>query len=159
MKRPWNIIDGLVYSLSTHADDKVNMNLVTYVTAVSRQPKIYVVSIFHNTKTLENLQGSGKAILQFLTTGHLNIARILGKRSGTTYDKEAYLRKKDLISEWKGLEVLSGCAAYISLNVHSVQTTGDHDPYLFHVDSYETGLDYHSLLTVDHLRASRMISI
>ena len=41
MKRPWNIIDSPIYSLqSVDEEGKINMNICTYVTAVSMKPKI-----------------------------------------------------------------------------------------------------------------------
>ena len=40
MKRPWNIIDLPVYSLlSNDVNGNINMNICTYVSAVSMKPK------------------------------------------------------------------------------------------------------------------------
>jgi len=67
MKRPWNIIDLPIYSLQT-TDKKgsINMNICTYVTAISIKPKIYSIAIDYNTKTFENLEDSSEAILQIV---------------------------------------------------------------------------------------------
>ena len=56
MKRPWNIIDLPIYSLQT-TDKKgnINMNICTYVSAISIKPKMYSIAIDYNTKTFENL--------------------------------------------------------------------------------------------------------
>ena len=52
MKRPWNIISPPVYSLVTYDEEgKVNMNICTYVSAVSMKPKIYSIAIDYTTKT------------------------------------------------------------------------------------------------------------
>ena len=45
MKRPWNIISPPVYSLVTYDEEgKVNMNICTYVSAVSMKPKMYSIA-------------------------------------------------------------------------------------------------------------------
>ena len=68
MKRPWNLIDLPVYSLLTLDEEGViNMNICTYVSAVSMQPKIYSVAIDYKTKTYQNLTNSQVAVLQLLT--------------------------------------------------------------------------------------------
>ena len=52
MKRPWNIIDLPVYSLlSNDMNGNINMNICTYVSAVSMKPKIYSIAIDFKTKT------------------------------------------------------------------------------------------------------------
>ena len=55
MKRPWNIISPPVYSLVTYDEHgKVNMNICTYVSAVSMKPKMYSIAIDYTTKTYKN---------------------------------------------------------------------------------------------------------
>ena len=60
MKRPWNIIDSPIYSLQTVDEKgKINMNICTYVTAVSMKPKIYAIAIDYNTLTYKNVKKRG----------------------------------------------------------------------------------------------------
>ena len=69
MKRPWNIVSPPVYSLLTFDDDgKLNMNICTYVSAVSMQPKMYSIAIDYTSKTYKNLQKSSKVVLQLLSS-------------------------------------------------------------------------------------------
>ena len=54
MKRPWNIINPAVYSLITYDEhDTLNMNICSYVSAVSLKPKLYLIAIDYSTKTIK----------------------------------------------------------------------------------------------------------
>ncbi len=92
MKRPWNIIDLPIYSLQT-TDKKgsINMNICTYVTAISIKPKMYSIAIDYNTKTFENLENSSEAILQILSFDNMKLVRNLGKKSGYKLNKNHFL--------------------------------------------------------------------
>ena len=68
MKRPWNIIDLPVYSLlSNDVNGNINMNICTYVSAVSMKPKIYSIAIDFKTKTYDNLISCDRVVLQLLS--------------------------------------------------------------------------------------------
>ena len=43
MRRPWNRVDLPVYSVSSRLNDQHNMHICTYVSAVSMEPKRYMV--------------------------------------------------------------------------------------------------------------------
>lgn len=139
MRRPWNIINPPVYSLVTEADGKTNMNICTYVTPVSMKPKMYLIGLYHNTKTLENIKNSNIAILQLLSQSQISLIRALGKKSGFKYDKENYLRKRDWLDEWQGFSVLKNTSAYLLLEKTGCKSIGgDHDLYWFEVKKYRT---------------------
>jgi len=149
MRRPWNLINCPVYSLATYQEGVVNMNICTYVTAVSMQPKLYTIAIYKGTKTLENLQHSTLSVLQFLNKQHTSLVRPLGKKSGYKSDKATYLKKKNLLTEWQKKEVLSNCNAYLLLEKLSVTTTGDHDLFFFKVLKYKTQSEQNILMFQD----------
>ena len=67
---------------------------MTYVIPVSMTPKHYIIALYHGTRSLENWQTSHRGILQILAPDHSSLVRVLGKKSGKSYDKMAYLRKK-----------------------------------------------------------------
>ena len=138
MRRPWNIIDCPVYSLATYREGQVNMNICTYVTAVSMQPKLYAVAIDPATKTYENLVHSERAVLQLLHRQQLSLIRTLGKKSGKQYDKQAYLEKKEALKDWRSFSVLKAASAYLLLEKMSEQVTGDHVLFLFRMQHYRT---------------------
>lgn len=138
MKRPWNIPDLPVYSIASVGKGKLNMNICTYVTAVSMKPKRYAVAIYHGTKTLQNVSGSGNFVLQLLQEQQYGLVNALGKKSGKRYDKEQYLRKRDMLTDWKGREVLKDAVAWLLMKVISVQRAGDHDLFLCEVIAWKT---------------------
>jgi flavin reductase (DIM6/NTAB) family NADH-FMN oxidoreductase RutF len=150
MRRPWNIVDQPVYSLATYVDGTFNMNICTYVTAVSMQPKMYAVAVYHNTKTLLHLQQSDIAVLQLLSKSQISLVRTLGKKSGHNYDKVSYLQRKKMITSWKGFSVLENAAALLLLHKKSVVSTGDHDVYIFEVQQLST-LQETDILTFSEL--------
>ena len=138
MKRPWNIPDMPVYSLATYDNHILNMNICTYVTAVSMKPKLYGVAVYHDTKTLENVQDSEYAILQLLHPSQYSLVNVLGKKSGKNYNKQAYLSKKGLLEVWNGYEILKNISACLLLKKINSQPTGDHVLYVWEVEKYAT---------------------
>ena len=132
MKRPWNIPDLPVYSLATYGQ-RVNMNICTYVTAISMKPKLYAIGIYQNTQTLENMYERDLAVLQLLNRDHYPFVKILGKKSGKAFDKQKWLKKNNLLEEWHGFKVLKGATARLLLQKLSFHTTGDHVLFVFKV--------------------------
>lgn len=157
MKKPWNITNLPVYSLATYEEDKVNMNICTYVSAVSLSPKQYVVAVYHGSKSLENLLVSKTAILQLLHVSHVELVTMLGKKSGVNYDKEKFLRNSGRLQLWKDYDVLGGASALLLLKKKWSRITGDHTLFLFDVLVSKT-FNY-EVLTMDHLREKKLIRI
>ena len=157
MKRPWNLPNLPIYSLATYCKGSLNMNICTYVSAVSMQPKRYLVAVYHHTQSMENLQRSNVAILQLLGKQYLPLINVLGKKSGKTYNKELYLTRKNELQQWHGLPVLSACAAWLKLKKRWSKEAGDHTLFLFDVTTYVT---HHSnILMLDDLREKKLVRI
>ena len=92
MKRPWNIIDSPIYSLQTvDRNGKINMNICTYVTAVSMKPKIYAIAIDYNTLTYKNVKNSNQFVLQLLSKNQIELVKKFGKKSGYKFNKDKFL--------------------------------------------------------------------
>ncbi len=146
MRKPWNLPSYPVYSLlteNTHRDDSQiglfsefpkNMNVMTYVIPVSMQPKYYIIALYHGTESLSNWQMSHRGILQILAPEHSSLVRVLGKKSGKSYDKMAYLAKKWFLT-WE--YHLVDIAWYIELEeIEHLPSHGwDHELYLCRVVS------------------------
>ena len=80
MKRPWNIVNPAIYSLVSYDKNiNLNMNICSYVSAVSLKPKLYMIAIDYSTKTYENLKQNSVVVLQLLSKSHIKIIRKLGK--------------------------------------------------------------------------------
>lgn len=157
MQRPWNLPSLPVYSLATYAAGKVNMNICTYVTAVSLKPKWMAVAVYEGTKTLQNLEQNQRAVLQLLGANQYPLVNHLGKKSGKKVDKDSWLYKKQMTMNWKGHTVLKGCAACMELSYKTHLTTRDHKLYLFEVTKASS---FHSeLLTTQILSLHKIIRI
>jgi flavin reductase (DIM6/NTAB) family NADH-FMN oxidoreductase RutF len=155
MKRPWNIIDSPVYSLATYFEGKVNMNICTYVSAISMEPKIYAIAIYNETKTLENMFQTDRAILQFLHPEQYRLVRNLGQRSAKSFNKDLYLKKNNLLENWNGFDVLKNISACILLEKIDFKQTGDHVLFTFRAEKYKS---YHpEVLTSEILRIKKII--
>jgi len=109
------------------------MNICTYVTPITMQPKRFLIGIYDHTKTLENAHNSDFAVLQYLSKTQIKWVNALGKRSGFNFDKMTYLRKKDAVGSWKNFEVLKGNFAQLLLLKIDTILTGDHTTFVYEV--------------------------
>ncbi|MFM8916350.1 MAG: flavin reductase [Bacteroidota bacterium] len=135
MRKPWNIPDFPVYSLSTQMAGKANMNICTYVGAVSIKPKIYMIAAYQNTQTLTNLESSDTAVLQLLEQSQFGLVKHLGKMSGARFDKISWLRKRGVLEDWMGFPVISNvCSLVLLKKTKTIRFAGDHVLFLFSVE-------------------------
>ena len=131
-----------MYSLATYLSGTVNMNVCTYVTAISMKPKQYAVAVYHNTHTLDRLDKSASAVLQLLSKDQIGLVRKLGKQSGKTVDKQRWLENKGVLTHWKDYQVLANSCAFLELKRNNrIQTGGDHDLFVFDLVSFSTKRD------------------
>ena len=158
MKRPWNIINPPIYSLVTYDEtDNLNMNICSYVSAVSLKPKLYSIAIDYSTKTYENLKLNSSVVLQLLSKSHLKIIRKLGKKSGYLINKEKYLKSKDMLDNWRKNVVLKDTCALIELKKNNeINIEGDHAIFTFSVLKYTT-LSEDRILTFRDLIDNKII--
>lgn len=157
MQRPWNLPSYPVYSLTTYSGDQVNMNVCTYVSALSMNPKIIGIALYENTKTLDNMLNSEMAILQLLHKDQFPLVRMLGKKSGLHWDKDTWLHKKERTTLWLGYPVLANCSAYMELKKKDNLKTGDHTLFLFEVKRFKSCNS--DLLTTQILSEKKIIRI
>lgn len=126
--RPWNRVPQAVYSLSTVDNDRLNMNICTYVCPMTMEPKQFMIGLFHGTKTFENFRKTGEGLLQILGIHQTRYINTLGKKSGLSVDKDAYLRKRVCFSRSSShLAYLKDCLAYIHISVKTWTPESDHD--------------------------------
>ena len=157
-KKPWNRINLPVYSISSKFDTTYNMNICTYTSAVSMQPKQLWVAIYNDTKTLEIVENSPKFVLQLLAAEQYRMVDLLGKKSGKNIDKISRLEKRELIAHWNGFKILKDALALTELKVENTMQAGDHKLFLCSVVDYKN-LNEGKALTLDDLREHRLIRI
>ena len=155
MRKPWNIPNLPVYSLATYQNNRLNMNICTYVSAISMNPKLYAVAVYENTQTLENIEKSEYAVLQLLHESHFQLVKKLGQTSGKKYNKEQYLKKKELLDQWNNYTILKDLSAVVLLKKISKQLTGDHYLYIFEAIKHKSfNTNY---LMINELRNRKII--
>lgn len=154
MRRPWNLTDLPVYSLATYTGDAVNMNICTYVTAVSMQPKMYAIAVYKGSRTLDVLQSNRTVVLQLLQSNQYGLIRCLGKQSGHEVNKQAWLAKRDLLMNWQGFSVLKGAAAWMQMHSLDSCDSGDHVLFTFRLLQYKVASD--DILTTGMLREKKI---
>ncbi|GFH55506.1 hypothetical protein CTEN210_11982 [Chaetoceros tenuissimus] len=142
-----------VYSLASKSEDnRPSMNIVTFTTPVSVKPKLFMVSLYHNTMTKDSFLHSKYGILQLLNKDQKYLVQILGKSSGyDTTDLEDGLNPKEGKCQEKGyawttenisfgqslkedegrnafreIKVLPQCSSYIGLKLMNTMDAGDH---------------------------------
>ena len=158
MRKIWNRPNQQVWSLST-ADPagQGNMNIATYVSSVSMEPKMIMVAVYHHTKTHKNLATSKRVLLQLLCEELAPVVRVCGNLSGTKIDKISRLKKRYEIGYLDNLPFFNVSAGYLELKVEKLITFGgDHDLAVCSVLSTNNLRDT-PLLTTDYLRAKGLL--
>lgn len=157
-KKSWNITDETVYSLVSKDTQTFNMNIYTYVTAISMKPKLYAIGVYHNTKTLENLFQNELCVLQILGKSHFIVVKHLGYKRGKAINKMNLLQKKELLMPWNEFDILKNCAAVMLLKKKTdMDVAGDHQLFIFEVLQQKVfNLEY---LSLNDLRAKKIIRI
>jgi flavin reductase (DIM6/NTAB) family NADH-FMN oxidoreductase RutF len=158
MKKPWNRINIPVYSVSSRHGEKQNMHICTYVSAVSMQPKHFMVALFKGSLTQEIVEQNPHFVLQLLEEKQYRLVALLGRKSGRTTNKVALLHKRKLLTEWKKFSVLSQALAWMELKVISSVDAGDHIMLLCDVMASKNVKEGKSL-TLDTLREKKLIRI
>lgn len=167
MKKPWNLVNVPVYSIATMHEKSVNMNICTYVSAVSMKPKRYMVAIYHHTKTHEIASKYGVFVLQLLSDIQHGLIKNFGQKSGIEVDKHAFLMRKNKpnspnnaysVFEWEDHLVLKNCVAILKMKTIQIIPAGDHDMFLCDVVAYKN-LNDAPILDLNVLRSKKLIRI
>ncbi len=155
--RPWNQPNLPVYSLSTLDPDTgtPNMNICTYVSAITMDTKRFMIGVYKGTKTYENLQKTDQAILQILSKDNINLVRKFGKTSGKDSDKLKNL--KDRISTHQNLTYLKDCTAFMYLKTTDIFKVGDHDIWVMEVIKSKSLNDPKDILYTYDLKEAKII--
>ena len=132
------------------------MHICTYVSSVSMEPKRYMVAIYKNTKTLQNIESHGEFILQLLAADQFNLIKLLGKTSGHQVNKIEKLEKKKELHIWREYQVLRNALAFVHLKTISQHDAGDHVMFICDLVSFCNNLPGEAL-TLDVLREKKLI--
>lgn len=147
-RRPWNRVDEQVYSLFTNKQSP-NMNICTYVTPISLDPKGFIIGVYKGTYTNENI--GLRVLLQYLNENQIKYVKKLGYKHGPNKLKNIPLK------EYNGLFYIDGVNSIVELEVISKKQGFDHDLILCKVLSYKNLNDFPNL-TTNVLRNKKIIS-
>lgn len=142
MQKIWNTPSYPVYSLSTHNQDGTpNMNICTYAIPVSMKPKLYIVAIYHHTRTLENIERNQEFVLQVLSQKNVSVITPLGRKSALVIDKLPYIIKHSTTID--DYAILHDCVGYLKLHADKWldSDSGDHKLALCSVLLHKTMSD------------------
>lgn len=153
MKKIWNRPDHAVWSLVTRGKDGVfNMNICSYVTAVSMKPKVMLVAVYGGTKTGDNIAIGEMVRLQLLSESQATLVRLLGQQSGRKIPKLARLKKRDCLAYQADWPYLTAAVGYLDLTITQLLTVDlDHDLALCAVMSHRN-LSQAPILTTTYLK-------
>lgn len=98
-----------------------------WVTRVSIDPALLLVSIGHQRHTRKLLEGAGQFSISVLAEGQVSEARLFGLKSRTEIDKWAQV-DHDLLGE--GIPALRHCTSRFLCEVKDILRTGDHDCFV-----------------------------
>lgn len=132
------------------------MHICTYVSAVSMNPKRYMVALYHGTRTLELVRKNGHFMLQVLAEDQYGLVRLLGQESGYRRDKIAALARRGKLSGYKGFHVLKEALALVECRVIGRMDGGDHELFLCDVVSHRN-IRPGDPLTTSFLREKKII--
>lgn len=158
MRKIWNRPNQTVWSLATIDEEGVgNMNICTYVSSVSMEPKLMMVAVYHGTKTHDNVRVTKKAILQLLTQELAPVTRVCGHLSGNNISKISRLKKRYEISSIGEIPYFIASAGYLELRLQKfIAIGGDHDLGIFAVVAHKNLQDVPPL-TTEYLRSRGLL--
>ncbi len=131
-------IPAPVAVIGARQDDVLGGLTAAWVTRVSIDPVLILVSIGHERYTYELMKGTTHFTVSILTEDQVPAARLFGLKSRREVDKWAQV-DHDLLGE--GIPAMRDCAARFLCKVQDVFRTGDHDCFVGEVVTAETPSD------------------
>jgi flavin reductase (DIM6/NTAB) family NADH-FMN oxidoreductase RutF len=133
------------------------MNICTYITAVSLDPKLMMVAVYKNTQTLLNVVVGQTVLLQLLTQDLAPVVRICGQNSGKDFDKISRLKKRYALATESDLYYFKNAAGFMELTVEQlIHTSGDHTLLVGRVTQAKNLLEK-DILTTTYLKDKKYI--
>jgi flavin reductase (DIM6/NTAB) family NADH-FMN oxidoreductase RutF len=112
-----------VYVVTTRVGEKINGMTAAWVSQVSLNPLLVMVSIAPSRYTHTLIQESGSFAINVLPRGQVELAKRFGYKSGRKIDKFAGL---EYLTAGSGAPVLDQAYAYLDLKLAHTFAAGDH---------------------------------
>jgi flavin reductase (DIM6/NTAB) family NADH-FMN oxidoreductase RutF len=120
------LVNG-VYLVTARLGDKVNGMTAAWVSQVSLNPLLVMVSIAPPRYSHSLIKESGIFAINVLTSGQVELAKRFGYKSGRKIDKFAGL---DYLTAASGAPVLPQAYAFMDLKLVDTFTAGDHSLFV-----------------------------
>jgi len=116
-----------LYIVTVKAGDKINGMTAAWVSRVSRNPPMVMVSMGHKGYTNELIKKGGYFIVNTLAQGQQEIGKHFGFVSGRDVDK---LRDIQYLEGESGGPILKEAMSYLECEVSDTFITGDHTLFI-----------------------------
>lgn len=116
-----------VYVVTVRTKEKINGMTAAWVSQISLNPLMLMVSIAPARHTHNLIKESGYFAINALTEDQVNIARHFGSKSGRTVNK---FEGQSYSDTPKGLPVLEGALAYFECKLMDTFKAGDHTLFI-----------------------------
>ena len=116
-----------VYVITTRVGEKINGMTASWVSQVSLEPPMVMVSIAPPRYTHTLIMESGSFVINVLASDQVELAERFGYKSGRTIDKLAGL---ETLAGPTGVPVLPQAYAYLDLKLVHTFTAGDHSLFV-----------------------------
>ena len=121
------LLPAPVAVVGVRSGDELGGLTAAWVTRVSIEPPLVLVSIGHTRRTWELLGDAHEFTVSVLSEGQVPVGRLFGRHSRRDRDKWAEV---DHVLMGEGVPALERCAARWLCTVESRFTTGDHDCFV-----------------------------
>lgn len=118
------LLPAPVAIIGVHSGEELGGLTAAWVTRVSIDPPLVLVSIGHERHTWDMLEGAREFTVSVLSEGQVPEARLFGRHSRRDRDKWAEV---DHILLGEGSPAMERCATRWLCRIESRFTTGDHD--------------------------------
>jgi len=122
-----NVISTGVYIITVRSGERINGMTAAWVTQVSFNPKLVVVSIAPARYTHSLVQEAGFFCINTLSKDDIELAKKFGFTSGRNVDK---FKDINYTNALKGSPIIEGAMAYVECEVVSNVDAGDHTLFI-----------------------------
>ncbi len=119
----FTVLSHGVYVVTTRAGEKINGMTAAWVSQVSLNPLLVMVSIAPPRYTHTLIEESGIFAINVLSLDQVELAKRFGYKSGRKIDKFAGL---EILTAETGAPILPQAYAYLDLKLAHTFTAGDH---------------------------------
>jgi flavin reductase (DIM6/NTAB) family NADH-FMN oxidoreductase RutF len=121
------LLPAPVAVVGVRSGDELGGLTAAWVTRVSIEPPLVLVSIGHTRRTWDLLEGATEFTVSVLSEDQVSVGRLFGRHSRRDRDKWAEV---DHVLMGEGVPAMERCAARWLCTVDSRFTTGDHDCFV-----------------------------